>query len=656
MDAGRDWVARTDLPPLSPPLSAEMRGAEGALLRVYTVEDGRWRLDPGAVDPLYTRMLIAYEDGRFQAHGGVDPWAMGRAAWQAVTSGGVVSGASTLTMQVARLLEDSGTGRWAGKLRQIRVALALEQRLTKAEILQLYFRLAPMGGNLEGIRAATLSYFGKEPARLTPAEAALLVSLPQSPEARRPDRAPALAQAARDRVLARLAQNGVLDEESAQAALAEPVPRTRRPFPALAPHLTDRIHREDPGALVSQLTLDADLQARLEALAARTLQGETRALSLAILVADHRSGEILASVGSRGFAPEGQGYVDMTRALRSPGSTLKPLIYALAFDRGLANPETLIDDRPTDFSGYRPGNFDGRFHGPVSAAEALRLSLNLPAVLLTEALGPANLMAGLRRAGVEPVLPGGAPGLAIALGGLGVTLEDLVQLYAGLAQGGEARLLSARPAAAVSGQRITSAPAAWQVGDILSGLAPPPGAPRNRLAYKTGTSYGHRDAWALGFDGAHVVGVWVGRPDGSPVPGAFGGDTAAPILFEAFQHLGTELVPLAPPPPETLIAPNALLPVPLRTFRRRGEAGPLDGTAPQLAFPPDGALVSLDGGALPVRVRRGTPPFTWLVNGAPVVRGDRRAEALLRGMEPGFADVAVVDAEGRSARASIRLD
>ncbi|QPM91256.1 penicillin-binding protein 1C [Pseudooceanicola algae] len=656
-EAGRNWVAQTQLPPLSPALSVEMRGAEGDLLRVYPVEDGRWRLAPGAVDPLYLRMLTAYEDRRFADHHGVDPWAAGRALWQAARAGGVVSGASTLTMQVARLLEDSGTGQWAGKLRQLRVALALEQRLSKAEILDLYLALAPVGGNLEGLRAATLAYFGKEPARLTPAEAALLVALPQSPEARRPDRAPEAAKAARDRVLQRMANAGVLTGEAARAARSEPVPRLRRPFPALAPHLTDRIRRENPGQGPYHLTLDAELQARLETLAAEALRGETRALSMAILVADHRSGAILASVGSRGFGPQGQGFVDMTHALRSPGSTLKPLIFALAFDRGLAQPETLIDDRPTDFAGYRPGNFDGQFHGMVSAAEALRLSLNLPAVLLTEALGPARLMAALRRAGTEPVLPGGAPGLAIALGGLGVTLTDLVQLYAGLAEGGQARPISALPEARAGDlPRITSRASAWQVGQILSQLAPPPGAPRDRIAYKTGTSYGHLDAWAIGFDGAHVVGVWVGRPDGSAVPGAFGGETAAPILFDAFQHLGARPTPLPPPPPETLIAANTLLPAPMRVFHRRGGGLVADASAPELAFPPDGALVELTQGALPVRVRRGTPPFTWLVNGAPVSTAQRRPEALLPGMEPGFADVTVIDAEGRSARASIRLN
>lgn len=652
------WVGTTELPPLAPAHSVEMRAADGALLRAYTVEDGRWRLQLALdeVDPLYLAMLRAYEDRRFDDHAGVDGVALLRAALQAVQHGEVVSGGSTLTMQVARLLEHSGTGRWSGKLRQARLALALERRLSKAQILSLYLTLAPMGGNLEGLRAATLAYFGKEPARLTPAEAALLVSLPQSPEARRPDRDPLAAQAARDRVLARMVDAGVIDAETAEAARVDTVPRARRPFPALAPHLTDRARADAPTLIRHDLTLNAGLQAKLEALASDALQGQQQDLSIAILVADHRSGEMLASVGSRGFSAQAQGFVDMTRALRSPGSTLKPLVYALAFDRGLAHPETMIEDRATDFAGYRPVNFDGRFRGPVSVREALQSSLNLPVVSLTEALGPANVMAGLRRAGVEAELPGGVPGLAISLGGLGVSLEDLVRLYGGLAQGGAAMNLHWRMGdrAEASG-RITSPAAAWQVGHILSELVPPDGGPRGRVAWKTGTSYGHRDAWAIGYDGAHVVGVWIGRPDGTPVPGAFGADLAAPLLFRVFQRISPQTEELPAPPREVLLVSNAELPQPLREFRRRGAARH-DPDAPKLAFPPDGAMLELGAADLPVRVDRGRPPFTWLLNGAPVLTGQRRAEAFLPGPGPGFADVTVVDADGRSSRASIRLN
>ncbi|MGB2201199.1 MAG: transglycosylase domain-containing protein, partial [Pseudooceanicola atlanticus] len=304
---GRDrldaWVAATEIPPLLLDTSAEVRDRDGALLRVYTVADGRWRLglSPEDVDPAYIRMLLAFEDKRFHRHAGVDPVAMLRAAWQSARAGQIVSGGSTLTMQVARLLEGSGTGAWAGKLRQIRLALALERQISKHEILRLYLTLAPMGGNLEGIRAATLGYFGKEPRRLTPAEAALLVALPQSPEARRPDRDPLAAIRARDRVLDRMAGYGVLPEDEVAAAKTDTAPRARRPFPALAPHMTDRALAEAPDVPVQSLTLDATLQASLESLARTTLRGRSDRLSIAMMVANHRSGEVLASVGSAGL-------------------------------------------------------------------------------------------------------------------------------------------------------------------------------------------------------------------------------------------------------------------------------------------------------------------------------------------------------------------
>jgi penicillin-binding protein 1C len=253
-------------------------------------------------------------------------------------------------MQVARLLEDGPTGRWQGKLRQTRLALALERHLTKDEILTLYLNRAPYGGNLEGLRAATRAWFGKDPRRLTPAEAALMVALPQSPETRRPDRAPDAARAARDRVLARMAAAGVIDPDTAAAALREAIPPARRDFPAIAPHLADRMRAERPEVATHRLTIDAEVQRKLERLAARVTAEAGDRMSIAILVADHRTGEVLASVGSAGYRDgQRQGFIDMTLALRSPGSTLKPFVYGLAFELGLAPPETLIEDRPTAF-------------------------------------------------------------------------------------------------------------------------------------------------------------------------------------------------------------------------------------------------------------------------------------------------------------------
>lgn len=648
------WVADTVLPPVLVDTSVEVHDRHGALMRVFPVENGRIRLSLtlDQVDAGYLDMLVAYEDKRFYRHAGVDPIALARAAVQALWQGQIRSGGSTLTMQVARLLENSGTGRWPGKLRQMRVALALERRFTKAQILELYLNHAPYGGPLEGMRAGTLAWFGKAPARLTQAEAALMVALPQSPETRRPDRHPEKARAARDRVLTRL--------DAPERDLKATIPRRMKPMVRLAPHLADAVRREDPLALRHDLTLDAGLQSQVADLARLAVRGQPRGVSASIVVADHRSGEILASVGSPAYTATGGalGFVDMTRAVRSPGSTLKPFIYGLAFDQGLAHPDTLIDDSPVAFGSYAPQNFDGQYRGELTVREALQLSLNIPPVLLTQELGPARLMASLRQAGAQPQLAG-KPGLAVALGGVGLTLNDMVQLYAGLAAGGTAqpliwRRVTERPPA----RRMMSRAAAWQVGHILAGINPPAGsaARPGQIAYKTGTSYGHRDAWAIGFDGAHVIGVWLGRPDGTPVPGAFGGDLAAPFLFEAFGRLSAQRVPLPVPPPETLILSTASLPKPLQRFRPRDAVFTGDARAPMVTFPPDGAVLRQSGDGIPLKWRAGVLPMTILVNGAPVLTDVRRRDALLSIGGPGFSRIRVIDAAGRGAEIEIRLD
>ncbi|MBV7395464.1 penicillin-binding protein 1C [Mameliella sediminis] len=649
------FIDTTTIPVLVHATSPEVRDRNGHLLRAYTIENGLWRMDvsPDQVDPLFFRMLIAYEDKRFYQHGGVDLRATVRAAGQALRHGEIVSGASTLTMQVARLLEDGTTGQWRGKLRQMRLALALERRLSKDEILALYLRLAPYGGNVEGLRAASLIWLGKEPTRLTPAEAALLVALPQAPESRRPDRNPEAARIARNRVLMRMAGAGVIPVASAETDKRDPAPLGRQPMPQLAPHMADRAIAVGPGR--HRLTLDRDLQISLEDLARRYMAGRDEKLSVAIVLADHQSGEILASVGSRDYTNmAAQGFVDMTTAQRSPGSTLKPLVYGLAFDRGLAHPETLILDAPVQFGTYAPRNFDGEYRGELSVRRALQLSLNIPVVRLTEALGPAHLMAALSRAGVEPGIQGGAPGLALALGGVGLTLEEMVQLYAAMARGGETlalRWLADGAPEANVGQRILSRTSAWQVGNILAGLLPPASAgPPGRVAYKTGTSYGHRDTWALGWTGQHVAGVWIGRPDGTPVPGAFGGDLAAPLLFEALGRVESRFEPLPPPPPEALLVGRAQLPETLQRF------GPRDTVAElKLTFPPEGARLAASDMGVPVKLRGGVPPYTVLADGAVLATGLQRPEFLAPLDGPGFTTLSVIDALGASGRVSFEL-
>ncbi|SFA54461.1 penicillin-binding protein 1C [Paracoccus halophilus] len=653
------WVAGTELPSLEVAVGAEVLARDGSLLRAFQVADGRWRLDAGSVDPLFLDMLLLWEDRRFQDHDGVDARAMLRAGWQALRHGRVVSGGSTLTMQVARLLEEGPTGEWAGKARQVRLALALERRLGKSGILDLYLRLAPYGANVEGIRAASLQWFGKEPRRLTPAQAALLVALPQSPERRRPDRFPEAARAARDRVLARAARAGLISGSDAQAAVAEPVPRERRAFPALAPLLAARLVNAHPGALRIETTIDSRLQRRAEQLAARAVRGRGPRLSAAIVLADHRSGEILAEVGAADWTDVGSGgFVDMARAWRSPGSALKPFVYGLAFDDGLAHPETLIEDRPAVFGNWQPQNFDNAFRGTVSLRNALIWSLNIPVVRLAEIAGPNRIAQALRRGGIALQLPGDAPGLAITLGGVGVTLEGLTEGYATLARGGRGIALSPLPGGAEPHRTQMIGPvAAWQVGDILAQNPAPNGARQRPLAYKTGTSYGHRDALAVGFDGAHVASVWLGRPDGTPVPGVFGGDLAAPVLFDLFDALPP--APLPPPPPQTLTLPNVALPLPLRRFAPPGKASavaasPAAPDALRLTFPPDGAELRTDA-PLIAKARGGRGPWTFLLNGIPAAIAQAQPVATLPNPGIGFSQLTVVDSEGASDTAAIRL-
>ncbi len=655
--------------PSAVPTSTIVVDRDGRLLRPFTIVDGRWRLPvtKADVDQKYLAMLVAYEDKRFAEHDGVDARALVRAAWQFVCAGGhIISGSSTLTMQVARLIDDTSTRSIAGKLRQIAIARKLESQFSKDQILQLYLTLAPYGGNIEGIRAASLTYFGKEPSRLTTAEAALLVALPQSPEARRPDKNSELARISRDRVLDRLVMAGAIDPDSAIAAKSERIPENRRPFPMLAPHLGQQAVAAHPEKSVIRLTVDRDLQASLESLAADRVAALGPKLSVAIVVADEMSGAILASVGSAGLFQDARGgHVDMTRAERSPGSTLKPLIYGLAFEAGLAHPESLIEDRPTGFGAYAPQNFDGFHRGTVTVREALTQSLNVPAIIALNAVGPARLMARLKRAAVTAVMPDtSAPGLAVGLGGLGVTLRDLVALYAAIARGGAAVALrdgvdDLPPQE--TGAPVLSPSAAWYVSDILSGTPPPINGSPGRVAYKTGTSYGYRDAWAIGFDGSHVVGVWVGRPDGTPVAGLSGVVTAAPILFEAFDRVGPKRTPLKARPADTIVASTATLPPPLRHFRGPGEATIIDRDMPEIAYPQDGVMVDLgiksgDPSPLVIKIRNGAPPFTFFANGAPIARVPFARSESWQPDGPGFVTLSVVDAAGKSDRVTVFVE
>ena len=666
------WVVSLGPLPLAQAreVSTTVVDRNGKLLRAYAMADGRWRLPVNAktgVDPGYLKLLLAYEDRRFRIHAGVDPLALGRAAFQLLTRGHIVSGGSTITMQLARLMEPRRERSVYAKLRQMVRALEIERQMNKEQILDLYLAMAPFGGNLEGIRAASIAYFGKEPKRLSLAESALLVALPQSPETRRLDRYPDAARAARDRVLDRMVEDGRISEEDAAGAKAVPVPRLRRPMPILAPHSADQAMASVKDTPVIALTLDSGLQKVLEALARDRAISLGPNISVAIIVVDNASGDVLARVGSPDYFDDHRaGQVDMTRAVRSPGSTLKPFIYGLAFEDGFVHPESLIDDRPTRFGSYAPENFDMTFQGTVPVRKALQMSLNVPAVALLDRVGASRLSARLKQAGANLVLPKDeAPGLAMGLGGVGITLQDLVQLYSGLARLGNTRplreMMNVRDDAR-DGLRLLDQVAAWQVGNVLMGTPPPENGVHNRIAFKTGTSYGYRDAWSIGFDGRITIGVWVGRPDGAPAPGIVGRTAAAPILFDAFARTGKLPAPLPRPPKGTLVASNAKLPLPLRRYRPVGELVRTDGEqALRIQFPLNGSRIDAAGAdgasfsAVPVRVAGGVLPMTMLVNGMSVGEIDGRRQRLIDPPGPGFARLTVIDAKGAADTVVVRI-
>lgn len=509
---------------------------DGTPLWRFADADGIWRY-PVTIDevsPRYLQALINYEDRWFWKHPGVNPFSVLRAAWQDLSSGRVVSGGSTLTMQVARLL-DPHPRTFGGKFRQLWRALQLEWHLSKRDILTLYLNRAPFGGTLQGVGAASWAYLGKSPAQLSYSDAALLAVLPQAPSRLRPDRWPERAEAARNKVLERMAIQGIWSAKQVQESREEPVWLAPRQMPQLAP-LFSRMMLGKSRSDKIVTTLDAGLQRQLEELAQNWKGRLPARSSLAMIVVDHTDMSVRGWVGSVDMNDDSRfGHVDMVNAIRSPGSVLKPFIYGLALDDGLIHPASLLQDVPRRTGDYRPGNFDSGFHGPVSMSEALVRSLNLPAVQVLEAYGPKRFAASLRNVGLPLYLPAGAaPNLSLILGGAGARLDDMVAAYSAFARHGKAGKLRLQPADPLLERPLMSAGAAWIIRRIMADEAQP--LPDNALsrvvplAWKTGTSYGYRDAWAIGINARYVIGIWTGRPDGTPVVGQFGFASAVPLL------------------------------------------------------------------------------------------------------------------------------
>ncbi|MGB2742227.1 MAG: penicillin-binding protein 1C [Cognaticolwellia sp.] len=533
---------------------------DGRALRAFADNNGIWRqqTDLKSVSPLYIQALFTYEDQYFWSHFGVNPVSLLRAMYLNWRCGCIVSGGSTLSMQVARILHPHSRT-FSGKLIQILRTLQLELSLSKEEILTLYLNYAPFGGTVEGVEAASQAYLGKSAQQLSHAEAALLTVLPQSPSRIRPDRYPHRAEKARNKVLKRLASQQVWSDAIIKSALQEQVYAAKPSRPNYAPLLSLKLIQEFPLQKKIISTIDYDLQIGLEDHLKHFISSQPDRSSAAVLVLDNKTGTVKAYIGSADFNDKSRfSNVDMISAIRSPGSTLKPFIYASAIDKGLIHSHSLLNDSPRYYSDYKPENFTGQFSGPVSVQSALQRSLNVPAVQVLEHLGPQNFYNQLASAGIKLILPKNAkPNLSIALGGSGISLWQLVQAYSSMANQG--KVLSPRYydeadnkpnevqnlAQSVSEEKPTitsrylmSESAAWITYKMLLDN-PRPNAllsenirrATNDIAWKTGTSYGFRDAWAIGTSAKYTIGVWLGRPDGTPQPGHYGGLTAAPLLF-----------------------------------------------------------------------------------------------------------------------------
>lgn len=557
------WVtARPPFPlaALSPAPSTVVAARNGEPLRLFLAPDESWRFPVrlAAVSPVLPRLVIAAEDRHFRRHPGVNPLALARAALANLRAGHVVSGGSTITMQLARLARPKPRT-ISAKIGEALAALALERRLGKDAILERYLNMAPYGGNIVGVGAACTFYFGKTPDRLSLAEAALLTVLPRSPLRLDPLRHPAAAKDARDRLLADMARQGVVDAAAAREAAAAPLPKRLVRPPFAAPHFCQMVRDQGGPAARINTTLDpAAQQAVTDILRGRAswLAGQGIG-SVAAVVLDPTSREVLALVGGTEYFGDARfGQINGATIRRSPGSTLKPFLYAMAMEAGAIFPQSLMLDIPTGFAGYAPKNYDGLYRGRVSAEQALITSLNVPAVRLLNDIGPTPFLDLLRRGGLAALdRPAAHYGLSLILGSGEVTLLSLANLYADLASGGLHRPPKILAGPDVRPQRLLSAEACALTTEILARVERPdlPTSWERALAvpavaWKTGTSYGHRDAWAVGYSADRVIAVWVGNMDAAPVKGISGAVHAGPILFELFRAVSPGGSRLAVPP------------------------------------------------------------------------------------------------------------
>ena len=566
------------LPP-APQYSPLVLAADGTVLHAYLNPTQKWRMktELPEITPALQKAIIAKEDRYFRYHFGINPLAIAQAAGRNIFRKGRTTGASTITMQVARLLEPKERT-FKNKLLEMLRATQLEAHLSKAEILQLYLNLVPYGSNIEGVKSAALLYFQQPPHYLSLAQTVTLAIIPNRPGGLRLGKNNPQILQERNRWLRYFGQEKLFPAQDIADALLEPLDAQRHAAPTLAPHLARRLVRAQPGTPLIHSSLRPATQAKAEDLARNYVRrlGTLGISQASVLVVNNRTHAVEAYVGSVDFRDAAAlGQVDGVQAIRSPGSTLKPLLYGLALDRGLLTPKTVLPDVPTNFQGFRPENFDKHCLGEVTMERALTYSLNIPAVRILSEVGVPVFTNTLRQANFRQVARD-APrlGLSTILGGCGATLEELTGLYAALANGGmyapvalataplpapplrgkgakrkpdvieRQTPLSRRGGAGGGATRILSPAAAYLLTDILAQRTRPDlpvdaASSRHlpRIAWKTGTSYGRRDAWSIGYNKDYTIGVWVGNFSGQGSPALTGADVASPLLFDLFNAL-----------------------------------------------------------------------------------------------------------------------
>jgi penicillin-binding protein 1C len=534
---------------------------DGTVLHAYITKDQQWRMKArlDEITPQLKDAILFKEDKHFYHHLGVNPLAIGRAAINNIFHLKRTSGASTITMQVARMLDRKPRNYW-NKCVEVFRAVQLEKKYSKDEILQLYLNLVPYGSNIQGVKAASILYFNKSPDQLSLAELTALSIIPNRPNYLVMGKDNARIVAERNKWLSRFREAHLFPENTIRDAIAEPLNAYRHAAPDDAPQFSWRMHWAYPAATEIHTTIDAGMQVKVEDL----VRNYSRNLSLqnvynaAVLIVDNQTHSVIAYVGSPDFADRlHNGQVDGVRAVRSPGSALKPLLYSLAFDNGIITPKTVIADVPVNFKGYAPENYDLAFHGNISVEDALRQSLNIPAVKTLDKLGTKMFTEKLIQCGFSSIWHDRKKmGLSMILGGCGVRLDEMTNLYSCFANNGEYNVLTWTLPDSVwhdkkifrpkqQGIRIISPASDYMLTQILSELHRPDlpnlsdGIASNipRIAWKTGTSYGRKDGWSIGYNKRYTVGVWTGNFSGDGVATLSGAGTATPLLFQLFNAI-----------------------------------------------------------------------------------------------------------------------